>query len=323
MFENMPNNKDSGAALIAVLMIAVVMVVLMSTVSRLMDSRLQMAESSKQLYLGHAEVYAKISELTYLLATQRLTAAGISQGTNPLGTKTDEDGYWVFPIVGDELRADGEPVIDTSGLRYSIQNESGLIPFNTTSQYWLKRWFQKQGFSVAEQAKYVDTLADYLDPDDWRRPAGAEKTEYKEGVFTQPANFLLQNCSELWKVFSWAKLIEQHPELLTLCNLSRSDSLNINAIPIALWKIYWPNSLEKVVSQRQQGKWLRYREGILDTEPALLNEVEDYYSPLGGSQFQLEVTSQKYISRLRVERGRGLRPPFTIRASEKHGVLLQ
>jgi len=314
--KNMPNNKSSGAALIAVLMVAVVMVVLMSTVSRLMDSRLQMAVLSKQLFTGRTEVYAKMSELTYLLATQRLTAAGISQGTNPQGTTTDEEGHWALPIIGDELRADGEPVIEKNGLSYSIQNESGLIPVNTTSQYWLKKWLNKKGYTAAEQAHLVDSLADYADPDDWRRPAGAEKTEYKEKIFTQPANFLLQSCSELWRVFSWPEMLAQHPEILTQCNLTRSDTLNINAIPIQLWVIYWPNSVEKIVSQRLQGKWLIYKKDLLATEPTLLNEIEDYYSTLGGNQFQIEVNSKKSVSRLRVERGRGLRPPFTIRMSE-------
>jgi general secretion pathway protein K len=310
-------NNNTGAALIAVLMIAVVMVVLMGTVSRLMDSRLQLAVASKQLFTGKTEVYAKRSELTYLLATQRLTAAGISQGINPQGTSTDKEGDWVLPIIGDELRADGEPVIEKNDLRYSIQNESGLIPINTTSQYWLKNWLKKLGYSAAEQAHFVDTLADYVDPDDWRRPAGAEKAEYQDSRLNPPTNFLLQSCSELWKLISWQNMLVQHPQLLTLCNLNRFNILNINATPIQLWKIYWPNSVEKIVSQRLQGKWLLYKKDLLATEPNLLNEIEDYYSTLGGNQFQIEVSSKNSVSRLRIERGIGLQPPFTIRMLEK------
>lgn len=310
-------NKNTGAALIAVLIVAVVMVVLMGGISKLMDSRMQMAWASKQLYIDRAEVYAKVSELTYLLATQRVTAAGISQGTNPQGLITDEEGYWALPIIGDEIRADGEPILEGNGLSYSIQNEAGLIPLNVSSQYWLKRWLKGIGYSAAEQAKFADTLADYADPDDWRRPSGAEKASYKDGLFTQPANFLLQSCSELWKVSSWAAMLVQHPAILTLCSLDRSDVLNLNAIPVSLWQLFWPNSAEKIASLRSQGKWLQNSADVLAAEPALLNEIEEYYSPLGGDQFQVEVTHNDSVTRLRVERGGGLQPPFTIRMTQK------
>jgi general secretion pathway protein K len=314
-------NKDTGAALIAVLIIAVVMVVLMGVVSKLMDSRMQMALVSKQLYKDKAEVYAKVSELSYLLATQRVTAAGISRGTNPQGSITDKEGHWALRIVGDEVRTDGEPVLEENGMHYSIQNEAGLIPINVSSQYWLRSWLKRIGYTTLEQAKFTDSLADYADPDDWRRPSGAEKTSYKDNVYTQPANFLLQSCSELWKVSSWADLIVQHPSILTHCSLDRSDVINLNAIPVSLWQILWPNSAEKIANLRAQGKWLQNGTDLLALEPTLQNEIEYFYSTLGGKQFQIVVTLNGTIMRIRVERGEGQLFPITFRMAETSDTL--
>jgi general secretion pathway protein K len=308
--------NQNGAALLAVLIVALVLVILMSVASQTMQGRLSLAQNSKQRIHDLAEVQAKISELTYLVATQRFTYAGISKGKDPKGAITDKEGYWVLPIIGDEIRSDGEPIIVGNGLSYSIQNEAGLVPLNTSSQYWLKRWLNKTGYSAAEQRYFADTLADYADSDDWQRAAGAEKANYKDSLFTEPANFLLQNCSELWKVFSWAAMLPQHPEILALCSLSRIDTLNLNAIPLSLWQLYWPNSAKKIGNQRLQGKWLQNREDILAIEPELLNENENYYSTMGGNQFQIEVISNNSSIQLRLDRGMGIQPPFTIRMME-------
>jgi general secretion pathway protein K len=309
-------NKQSGAALLAVLIVAVVMVVLLGVATNTMQSRLLLAQQSKQKLQDQAQVYSKANQLIYLLATQRITAAGISQGINPQGLLRNKEGFWALPIIGDELRGDGEVTTEESGLRYSIQNEAGLIPINSSGQYWLKRWLQKVGYSVSEQSSFGDTLADYADPDNWRRPGGAEIADYKKRLSPQPANFLLQSCSELWKVNLWAAMLEQHPEMLSVCSLGRSAVLNLNVVPITLWQRYWPNSAAKITNQRLQGIWLQNAEDVLGIEPAFLNERDEYYTTLGGRYFRLKLSLNGAVKRFRVERGgRGL-PPIILRMAD-------
>jgi general secretion pathway protein K len=306
---------QSGAALLAVLVVSVVMVMLLGVATTTLQSRLLLAQQSKQKLQDQAQVYGKKNQLVYLIATQRLTAAGISQGVNPQGLLRDDEGHWALPIIGDELRTDGEVSIEESGLRYALQNEAGLIPFNSSSQYWLKRYLQAAGYDVTAQAYLGDTLADYADPDNWRRPGGAEQASYKNQPFSQPANFLLQSCSEMWKVKSWPIMLAQHPDILNLCSLTRTETLNLNAIPIALWKIFWPYSAEKMTTQRQNGQWLLNDADILVVEPSLLLEIEDYFSTMGGNHFQLKITKNAVTTSLRVERGRGELTAFTLRVT--------
>lgn len=297
----------------AVLIVAVVMVVLLGVAATSIQERLLLATKAKAHLQDRAQVNSKVNELTYLIATQRVTPAGISQGTNSQGLQRNLEGYWLLNIVGDEIRHDNHVYSHESGLAYAIQNTAGLIPLNVAKQFWLKRWLQAKGYSHAQQSRYGDTLADYADPDNWSRPAGAELSSYKNGLFTQPANFLLQSCSELWKVMGWQALLLKEPEILSLCSLSRSETLNLNAVPLQLWQVLWPNSAAKIAKQRQQGKWLLSDADTLFVEPALLYVVEDYVSTQGGQQFHVQVNKNGAKVSLEIALGSGLKTPFTLR----------
>ncbi|ALS99254.1 type II secretion system protein GspK [Lacimicrobium alkaliphilum] len=304
---------QQGAALLAVLVVAVVMVVMLGVASSLMQQRLTLAQDSQQAMLDRAEVYAKANELIYLTATQRLTFAGISRGRDAKGAERNEDGQFLFPVIGDELRFDGYTYQTEEGLSYSIQNESGLLPINSSFQYWLKLWLQGKGYNDAEQARFADTLADYADGDTWRRPAGAEQHSYQREQLPPPADFLLQQCTELYKVAGWQGLLERHPELVNLCSLRRTPDINLNAMPLALWKTLWPDSADRLAEGRAQGQWFIRYEDAYRIEPALLLEAEENYRPLGGNYFIISVSKGGAQYSTSVQRGRGSIYPFRLR----------
>jgi general secretion pathway protein K len=309
----MKSTEQSGAALLAVLIVSVVMVLLLGVASTTLQSRLILAQQSKQKLQDLAIVHAKKHQLIYLLATQRLTVAGVSQGVNPQGLLKNKEGYWALSVIGDELRTDGELMIEDTGLKYSIQNLSGLLSVNSRSQYWLKRWLQKKEYSVIQQAKLGDTLADYADPDNWRRPVGAELVSYKDLPFSQPANYLLQSCSEMWKVKFWDEILIQHPDFMEFCSISRNDQFNLNSVPLGLWQLFWPQSVKKIITQRLDGKWLQNSSDLLSLEPALLIDIDDYYAILGGNQFQLNVSKGAVAERFHLKQGSYTLKPFTLR----------
>ena len=108
-----------------------------------MNQRLDLAADAKVKLREQAAAHAKLAELAYLVGTQRITAAGISRGEKRSGVAREEGGLWLHPLTGDEYRADGY-VYESSGLKFSIQNEAGLIPVNTPNHYWLKLWLSKK-----------------------------------------------------------------------------------------------------------------------------------------------------------------------------------
>jgi len=301
-------HSQSGAALLAVLIVALVLVILMSVASQSMQNKLELAEKSKQHILAKASVQAKISELTYLLATQRVTVAGVSQGT-----ASQQNANASISPIGDELRLDGFIFQQEDGLAYSIQNEDGLISVNSSGQYWLKRWLHGYGYSSIEQASYADILADYADPDNWRRPGGAELNSYIKQPYTTPANSLLQSCTELWKVLNWPNLLKHHNEMLEQCSVRRGNSLHLNAVPIKLWQLLWPNSAIKIKNEREQGKWLLTYGDFLAVEPSILLIADEYVSAIGGRKYRLYVVKHSITKYLQVEIGFGLLSPFTTR----------
>jgi general secretion pathway protein K len=286
------------------------MVTLLSVVSTTLQNRLKLAQTAKQNLTDQADVYAKVSELTYLLVTQRNTVAGISRGINKDGIVRDDEGHWLLSIVGDEIRVDGKRYIEESGLEYSLQNHQGLIPINSSGQFWLKRWLETYGLSHVEQSRYADILTDYADADSWRSPSGAEQSEYAALGLVYPANFLLQNCNELYKLIHWRELIMQYPNMLLQCNLIRGDTINLNAIPITLWEQLWPRSAAKVAELRAQNQWLQNEAAVVAVEPSILSLGDDYYATLGGNQFSLSVSKNKISVEVHVELGLGLNPPY-------------
>ncbi|WP_416305713.1 general secretion pathway protein GspK [Neptunicella sp. SCSIO 80796] len=308
--------KNQGAALIAVLIISIVLVVLMGVTSKLMDSRLQLAQQSRQMFRDQAAVYAKANELTYLLSTQRMTVAGISQGTAKANMERNDDGLFIHPVVGDELRVDGYQYrSDSAGVEYSIQNENGLIPVNTSTQYWIRRWLKGQGYNIVEQAKLADILADYADADDWRRPGGAEKNEYAAQKQSAPANFLLQSCTELQQLVGWQEVLKLHPEFMRYCSLRRSAGVNINAIPVSLWQAIWPQSAAQLAKLREKNGWFIRASEVNLVEPTFINEIEEMYSPLGGYTFDISVQKNAVALTKRISIGSNLIPPFVLRGN--------
>ena len=326
--QKMPHFKISnqqGAALLAVLVVALVMVILMGVVSELLQGRLELAQHSKDALYNKALVYTKRSELIYLLTTQHHTAAGISTGQSQVSQNDDEQERSTFRPIGDELRTDGFSYQQESGLSYSIQNVDGLIPINSSSQYWLKHWLKLKGYRHTEQMKLADSLADYADADNIRRAAGAEKGSYasdksnsalnsdKVVTNTEPRNFLLQACTELWRIANWQVLLNHFPSFIQQCSLRRTGGLNLNAVPLSLWNILWPNSVDRVQSDRAKSKWFLSYSDIIAVEPSMLSVSDDYYTYLGNRTFKVYVELGNSNVIFHLEQGENRALPFILR----------
>jgi general secretion pathway protein K len=279
---------------------------LMGYATSRMQQRLALAEDAKEVLHELAKVNAKLNELTYLLGTQRITAAGVSKGSNKVGLAR-EGGRWLQPLSGDELRADGY-VYEVSGVKFSIQNEAGLISVNTPTQYWLKRWLSEHGYGVSEQNRLTATLADYADADNWRRPGGKEVSD--EGI----GNYLLQSCDELWRIEAWAALLEKYPYFLDHCSLSRLPKININALPDGLWRVLWPKTAVKVAEARSSDQWIKLDNELLRFAPGLLTLSSDLYTRLGGRSFIIKVWGEGASLSVRVEINDGQMNSYTVRA---------
>jgi general secretion pathway protein K len=254
--------------------------------------------------------------------------AGISQGQSNISNKQVQLS---FAPIGDEIRTDGFNYQEESGLTYYIQNEAGLIPINSSSQYWLKHWLKLHGYRHSEQIKLADSLADYADPDNLRRPAGAEKSIFAfDNSFSPdksnsdpnpdnvvinhgPRNFLLQACTELWQIANWDVLLNRFPTFIEQCSLRRAARLNLNAVPLSVWESVWPSSVDKVRAYRAQNKWFLSYSDIIAAEASILSVSEDYYTYIGNRTFRIHLELANTSLTLYVERGTGTKIPIILR----------
>ena len=268
--------------MLAVMVISAILAIALSYATVAMNQRLDLAEQSKLKLREKAKLHGKASEISYLIATQRITAAGVSRGINQSRLMKDDDSLWLYPVVGDEIRTDGY-VYESSGIQFSIQNEAGLIPINSANQYWLQRWLSGHKFKAAEQVQLLAILADYLDGDDRQRPSGREDSQ------RSPGNYLAQSCKELQRIEEWEKVLKQYSDFTKQCGLSRNPALNLNSVPDILWRRLWPNSVEQVFAARDRGEWITRDNSISQFEPTMINVGEDFQRLIGGSVFIVRV----------------------------------
>ena len=269
------------------LAISVVFSLLIAAASVVMSKNIVLGEESKNQFLEKSAVHAKLQELSYILATQRLTIAGVSQGKSKEGYET-VDGMFVHSITNDELRVDGFTYYEKANeitLEFSVQATDGLIPINTPNSFWLKHWLKGYGISSYEQNKLVDRLIDYADEDDWTRPVGAEAFDYQQHSKSGPTNFLFQVCSELLNVDLWENYIFQHGIDLNHCSLSRSASININAMPLELIHLLWNGKYDNIYLDRASGIWLKDSGQVANSILSLNGTSDDFYTTLSSKRF--------------------------------------
>ena len=309
---------QNGAVLLAVLIVSIILVLLIASSTLLMGHKLTIAQTSKSYVQQRLAVYSKVNELKYLVASQRATHKGISTGTNKKGAE-QQDGLWKYRITGDELRADGyiytEKVNDGENedeieVTYSIQADNGLIPINTSKQYWLERWFTNSGMEYFTTKKLLDRIADYADADDWSRPAGGESSVYLQNDLPAPPNYLYQNCKELTKVYEWELLAGEHSELVNYCRISRTATLNINAIPEALIKVLFPASYDAIITARNNNTWFLEIKSAIAAIPELTLLPEPYYSLAEQNYFHIAVSAPQYEEKWFLHRGSGTQSPL-------------
>ena len=74
-------------------------------------------------------------------------------------------------------------------LTIGIADEGGKLDLNFTESAQFQRLFEGLGYGAADALRFADIIADYRDPDDRRRPNGAERADYlAAGRAMGPAN---------------------------------------------------------------------------------------------------------------------------------------
>ena len=305
------STSQTGAALVAVIVVLLILTSLLVAATRIIETRLDLAAQAKASFEEEVNIVSHVNNIAYLVATQRSTRVGISRGTSEKGAmRSGVD--WMHQVIGDEIRVDGfeEKINRTSQVTFSLQDEQGLIPVNTSNNFWKERWLDAFNINGIDKRRLLDSLIDYSDADDRKQPAGAEQAEYESNDLPPPTNYLLQTCTELNNVIYWRTLLENYPEMLGQCSLSRRPSVNINAVPEELLRLLWPNDAESVISARNNQRWFANQYSAAVSIREIGTFQDDFVNFNSGSRFILtyKITG-KIEKRYMLTRGEGILPP--------------
>jgi general secretion pathway protein K len=133
------------------------------------------------------------------------------------------------------LRVDGRHYVLPSGVRFTVQDQRGLLSVADVQQpLILRNWLQRQGLQPAEVDSLIDKLADYADGDRLRRLNGAEAADYKAAGLAPPRNDWLMSPYELRRVMGWHARQALWERASDWASATREGWLNPNTAPAAL-----------------------------------------------------------------------------------------
>ena len=178
--------RQSGVALILVLWITVLLTVIASGFAYSMRTEALAARNAVALAQARSLADGAVSRVAFELARPR----------TPLDAWQTDGAvhYW---------QEDGATIAANA------LDESGKIDLNTASDALLKNLFQSAAGVDADTAtRLVDAIGDWKDPDDIKRPQGAEAADYKAaGLSYTPANAPFETVAELQRVLGMTPAI--------------------------------------------------------------------------------------------------------------------
>lgn len=172
-----PNN-ERGIALILVLWLTIMLTVIASGFAFSMRSEAMSARNSLSLAQARAAANGAIERMAFELSRPRFPSAWSSDGQP---RKWREDDIEVLATAVDE---------------------SAKIDLNSAPETLLKGLLEHVGGADPNlTAQITDAIQDWRDPDDAKRPNGAEEADYRmAGLKQKPANMPFETVSELARV---------------------------------------------------------------------------------------------------------------------------
>jgi general secretion pathway protein K len=170
--------RQRGIALILVLWLTIMLTVIASGFAFSMRSEALSARNAMSLAQVRAAANGAIERTAYELSRPRYPSAWASDG---------QPRQW----------QEGDITIVATAV-----DESAKIDLNTASELLLKGLLEHVGGTEPEAtARLVDAIFDWRDPDDFKRPNGAEEADYRAaGLKQKPANVSFETVTELARV---------------------------------------------------------------------------------------------------------------------------
>jgi general secretion pathway protein K len=166
---------QGGVALVLVMWVGILLTVIASAF--IIERRTEAMVIGNSISMARAEAIAD---------------AGVQRAIFEVYRNDNSPDTWKRDGTRYEMLFDGTPV------SVEIRDESAKIDINTASEQLLRGLLVSSGVPDDEASRLLDAILDWRDPDDLKRPNGAEEPDYKAaGLSYKPANGPFQAIEEL------------------------------------------------------------------------------------------------------------------------------
>jgi general secretion pathway protein K len=197
-----------GVALVLVMWVAILLTVIASAF--IVERRTEAMVISNSISMARAEAIAD---------------AGVQRAIFELYRNDNSPDAWKRDGTRYAMELDGVPV------SVEIRDESAKIDINTATEPLLRGLLVSSGLPDDEATRVLDAILDWRDPDDLKRPNGAEEPEYKAaGLSYKPANGPFQAIEELQLVLGMRpELYRRMAPSITVFALARRERADRHA----------------------------------------------------------------------------------------------
>ena len=228
----MAARAQSGFVLVAALWVLAALVVLAAYIDTVATAEVQRATLAKQSLERDLARRSLENTLLYLLATNRMNhralvleeqqrfASGLAEGA-------------LFGVEGDgELLLTGATYAAANGLRFAIQDESGLVSVNRPRSPLFAAALERVGLRPPAVVATVARVADYIDLDHRLTLNGAEAFDYRRRNLPPPPNWEMVSPLELRRVLGVDTLVadEQWRRLRPMLTARVPPGYNLNTM---------------------------------------------------------------------------------------------
>ena len=199
--------RAGGFVLLATLWALAALAVLAAYIDGVVASDLRHALEARQAL--HAELARRSTEATliYRLATGRMNHRALILEEEQRFSNELPDGEYL-PDHGDgEIRVTGAVYAGPGGLRFSVQDEGGLVSVNAPRFPLLATLLEHHGIAPSEVEGIVARIEDYIDSDHVLSLNGAERHDYRQSGAPPPLNWIMASPHELRDVLGVAETI--------------------------------------------------------------------------------------------------------------------
>jgi type II secretory pathway component PulK len=300
---NRRQRQESGFILATTLWIVAAVAVLAALFHAYIERQVNEAAALQQRVRDNFAVEATAETLRYLLATRRVTFAGVTLRLEDQGGYISPEGFIDSSPVGGELRLDGTVYQGLGGVRFSIHDLAGQLGLNSPSgPDWMREILTRQ-LGRQQALELVAALEDYIDENRTRRINGAEAARYQMAGRDEPTNWYLRTTTELENVWGWKALLDSEwgGFWKTNAGVAFSSVVNLNtASPELLSALLYIDEAEAqaLIAARNEYPF-RSLKGVADalgSTDSRWQEASFRFYPGGDLSFRLWCESCNWIS---------------------------